>query len=155
VVLPPLRSRPREIGILARSFLEEACARFKRPALSLSVATMQRLAAWSWPGNVRELKNTMEYVAATVTGAIAEPSHLPDRIAGPSAPPPAATAETTPTPPPATREFRPIADEIRELERTRIAESLAASGGVQTRAAELIGMPLRTFVKRIKEYGLA
>jgi len=50
--------------------------------------------------------------------------------------------------------FAPIADEVRELERRRRSEALEASGWVQTRAAELIGMPLRTFQQKAKQYGL-
>jgi DNA-binding NtrC family response regulator len=50
------------------------------------------------------------------------------------------------------RRFRPIDDEIRELERTRMIEALAATGGVQNRAAALIHMPLRTFVTKLKRY---
>ena len=52
------------------------------------------------------------------------------------------------------RTFRPIEDEIRELERTRMIEALAATSGVQNRAAELIQMPLRTFVTKLKRYAI-
>lgn len=52
------------------------------------------------------------------------------------------------------RAFRPIDDEVRELERTRMRQALEASGGNQTRAAMLIAMPLRTFVSKLKLYGL-
>ncbi len=58
------------------------------------------------------------------------------------------------TPPP-TRVFRPLEDELRELERTRIEEALAAANGNQTRAAELIAMPLRTFMNKVKLYNLS
>jgi DNA-binding NtrC family response regulator len=51
--------------------------------------------------------------------------------------------------------FRPIDEEVRELERTRMAAALAATDGNQTRAASLIGMPLRTFQTKVKQYGLA
>ena len=50
--------------------------------------------------------------------------------------------------------FRPLADEIRELEKRRILEAMAAAGGVQTRAAELIGMPVRTLFGKLKLYGI-
>jgi two-component system, NtrC family, response regulator AtoC len=50
--------------------------------------------------------------------------------------------------------FRPIADELRELERRRMAEALSASGGVKTRAAQLIDMPIRTFTLKLKQYKL-
>ncbi len=47
-----------------------------------------------------------------------------------------------------------IGAEIKALERARMVEALAASGGVQKHAAQLIGMPLRTFVLKVKQYGL-
>ena len=51
--------------------------------------------------------------------------------------------------------FRPIADEVRELERARMIAALQATGGVQNRAAALIEMPLRTFVTKVKRYAIA
>jgi DNA-binding NtrC family response regulator len=48
----------------------------------------------------------------------------------------------------------PLAEELRALERGRIVEALAQTGGVQKRAAALIGMPLRTFASKVKHYGL-
>ena len=53
-----------------------------------------------------------------------------------------------------TRKFRPIEEEVRELERMRMIEALAACDGVQNQAAELIEMPLRTFVTKLKRYGI-
>jgi DNA-binding NtrC family response regulator len=50
--------------------------------------------------------------------------------------------------------FVPIRDELRDLERRRMCEALTAAGGNQTRAAALICMPLRTFVTKVKVYGL-
>ena len=90
----------------------------------------------------------MEYAAATATEDLVEPWHLPPRVQGGSVTPPAPDAR-----PPEPR-FRPIADEIEELERRRMSEALAAAEGVQTRAAELISMSLRTFQQRLKDYGM-
>ena len=50
--------------------------------------------------------------------------------------------------------FRPIGEEVEELERRRMAQALEAVGGVQTRAADLIGMPRRTFTVKLRRYGL-
>jgi DNA-binding NtrC family response regulator/pSer/pThr/pTyr-binding forkhead associated (FHA) protein len=169
VTLPPLRDRPLELPLLARTFLDEACARVGRPSLHLSAAVMGVLGAYSWPGNVRELKNALAYVAATAPGPIVEPSHLPEAVrqgggeglAPPDAPPVAAPVPAAAPPgfaredltaKPAPGTFRPIAEELRELERQRMVEALEATGGVQTRAAQLIGMPLRTFCFKLKQY---
>ncbi len=160
VVLPPLRDRTSELPLLAGSFLEEACARAGRPALHLSAAAMSMLSAHDWPGNVRELKNVMEYVVATCPGPIIEPSHLPDSLyrAEPPrevpSPSPATPATETPVHP-GRGPFRPVAEELRELERQRMVEALEASGGVKKRAAELIGMPLRTFTFKLRQYRIS
>lgn len=56
-----------------------------------------------------------------------------------------------PTPP---AQFRPLADEIRELEQARISAALDAASGNQRVAAQLLAMPLRTFVFKLKQYGM-
>ncbi len=149
LTLPPLRDRRRELGLLARHFLKEACLRVGREDLSLSPFALQKLHAHQWPGNLRELKNAMNYVASTCMARLVEPWHLPDEVTG-QAGPLALAAQGDPVPTP----LRPLEEEIRELERTRIAEALRRAGGVQTRAAELLSMPLRTFSGKIRLYGL-
>jgi DNA-binding NtrC family response regulator len=150
VVVPPLCDRPLDVQVLARAFLAAACERLARPApaLTISPAAMHRLALHPWPGNLRELKNAAEYLAATVDGSTVEPRHLPEEIAR-SAPPWATTARRAD--PTATPRFRSLYEEIDELTRTRMLEALAASAGARARAAELIGLPLRTFVTKMKE----
>jgi transcriptional regulator with GAF, ATPase, and Fis domain len=207
--LPPLRSRKRELQLLAQAFLDEAATRAGREQMQISAAAMARLSAYSWPGNIRELKNTMEYLAAAVLEPVLEPSHLGERLGGegalPAAPsvaavPPApvprqptplvssppvaqsggggplrsmedelrelersrlaaalAAGErrgAEPAPDPGAIGMRPLEEEIRELERNRISAALVATGGNRTRAAKLIGMPLRTFLAKLKQYNL-
>jgi DNA-binding NtrC family response regulator/pSer/pThr/pTyr-binding forkhead associated (FHA) protein len=151
VVLPPLRDRPRELSMLMRAFLAEACERLERKVPALSRAALATLAGYSWPGNVRELKNTMEFIAAAAEDVV-DAHHLPGRLARVEAPPPEppkveATAPDGP-------QFRVLADEIEDLERTRLKQALEAAGGVKAQAARLIGMPLRTFVAKLKQYGI-
>jgi len=152
VALPPLRERPREIAVLARSFLDEACNTHDRPAMTFSAAAMDALARHGWPGNVRELKNEMQCVAATVDGVIVAPWHLSETIV--AVPDRSARVASESAAPVRARTMRPLADEIRELERRRMCEALAAAGGVQKRAAKLIAMPLRTFRMKAKQHGL-
>ncbi|RKH07918.1 sigma 54-interacting transcriptional regulator [Corallococcus carmarthensis] len=152
VHLPPLRHRRVEIPILARAFLQAACEQLGRAPLLLSDRVMACLLAFDWPGNVRELKNDMAFLAATVRDASVEPWHLPSKLGGPRTPvpvdPPVAPVGAPPR-------FRPIEEELRELERARMVEALEASGGVQTHAAELLAMPRRTFFTKMKQYGLS
>ncbi|MBK7862594.1 MAG: sigma-54-dependent Fis family transcriptional regulator [Archangiaceae bacterium] len=149
--LPPLRDRKRELPILARAFLSQACARIGRAPMGIGDGAMQALSLHQWPGNVRELRNMMEYVAATVVEDTVEPWHLDARLGRAPARAPAAgeargveSGET----------FRPIHEEVQELERTRMLQALHAHGWNQTRAADAIAMPLRTFVTKFKQYDL-
>ncbi|MBL8950040.1 MAG: sigma 54-interacting transcriptional regulator [Myxococcaceae bacterium] len=145
VNLPPLRERRREVPLLARLFAENAASLAGRPAPLLSGRTLAALARHDWPGNVRELKNAMEFAVATATGPLIDPEHLPASSSS------AAPAQGTPA---AKTGFVPLAQELKELERRRMKEALEAAGGVQTKAAELIGMPRRTFVLKLRELRL-
>jgi DNA-binding NtrC family response regulator len=154
VWLPPLRDRLRELPILARHFLDRACANAQRGPMALSTGAIQSLVRYGWPGNVRELKNLMEYLAATVTEPVIEPWHLSEKIgtkpAEPSIP---ADEEAAPSVErSALGGFPRIDDEIRKLEKAHMMAALAATRGNQTQAAALIGMPLRTFVAKLKSF---
>jgi DNA-binding NtrC family response regulator len=153
IVVPPLRDRPLDIPVLARRFLEGACAAIGKPAPAISAEAVRQLQLYLWPGNVRELKNVMELLASVVHAAAIEAAHLPDGVRTTlpwQRPQPAGRAAADPIPP----RFATLAEEIRDLERRRIAEALAASDGVRVRASERLGMPLRTLLSKIKAYGL-
>ena len=157
VTLPPLRARRREIALLAQQFL--ALARGDNAPIAISTAALAQLAGHAWTGNIRELEHAMAYAAALVDGDRVEPWHLPEALA----PEPAAATPDAPDAPPVrdaiviarpSASFRPIAEELQALERRRMTEALRATGGVQRRAAELIGMPVRTFTFKLTQYGL-
>jgi DNA-binding NtrC family response regulator len=112
--------------------------------MRLSGPAIRELLDRPFPGNVRELRNAMAYAAAVTDGEVLEPWHLPAKAAG-----------CAPSGEPAVEvRFRPLAEEIEELERRRMKEALAACHGNQSRAADLISMPRRTFVTKVGRYGL-
>ena len=160
LVLPPLRDRPADLPLLAKRFLVDACARLNRPAAQLTPAALACLSSHAWPGNLRELKNTMDFVAATVSDRIIHAWHLPEKFRVDASGRPLATMPEAVPPEPADAlpaapaEFRNIYEEIRELERARIVAALESVGGVQAKAAKLIGMPVRTFISKMKQYGI-
>jgi transcriptional regulator with PAS, ATPase and Fis domain len=138
VHLPPLRERREDIALLAGRFLETL-----QPGVTLSLAAMQRLLAHDWPGNVRELRNTLER-AALLAGdaAVLEPRHLP------------ALAETGPG-----EAVQAGADDLDSrlaaYERSLIEAALARTGGVQARAATLLGIKERSLWHRVKKLGIS
>jgi len=157
VRLPALRARRREIPILARAFVEGGRRSLGRGPLPFSEAALRMLDAHPWPGNVRELRNVCEYLAATVTDAAIMPLHLSQRLV----PAEEVGAETLPSrlgaaPSPArgAGDMPSLADANRQFERERIESALQATGGNKTKAARLLGVPLRTFMEKIKRHGI-
>jgi DNA-binding NtrC family response regulator len=153
LTIPPLRERLSEISMLARTFVLEACAESGRPAPTIADEVFEILEAYSWPGNIRELKNYMDRALVLCEGELL-PEHLPLEkmthdghrylvAAGP-------TAETLPA-----SDRRTLLGDGRREERQRMLDALAAWGGNQTRAAESMGMPRRTFVSKLDRYGFA
>ncbi len=161
LTLPPLRDRPRDLACLSTRMLEEQCRAQGRAPLTWSVAAAQALFSYSWPGNVRELRNAVQYAANSAPDDATEVEtwHLPASMTRGAAASAVAASAPAASSEPASLEssttFRPIADEVRELERRRMVEALRATGGVQNRAAELIEMPLRTFATKLKRYRIA
>jgi len=146
ISVPPLRARKEDITRLAERIARNAAETQGRTPPTFAPDAMDLLYRHAWPGNVRELKNVMEYLAAahpeSTLGAAQVAARLELRAA-PANPWPRAHGE-----------FQPIADELRELETRRMREALEATGWNQTRAAELIAMPVRTFFAKVKQYGL-
>ncbi len=141
IEIPALRDRPKDIVPLAKRFARGALPEDASP--ELGAATLAILERYPWPGNVRELKNAMERAAVLAGDGPIEPRHLPPELRG-DAPAPRAEPEGA-----------TVRDQMESLERQRIEDALRATGGNQTKAAELIGMPRRTFVKRLDAYGIA
>ena len=154
IVIPPLRERPDEIVPLARAFAGRA-----RPGASVVLGneTIAAMMAHNWPGNVRELRNTIERAVLMSSGGAIRPSHL---VLEPSRP---VLRDSYPTVPverishetlSSSRPSGPLANEVAELERKRIVETLEHFGGNQTQAARALGMSRTTLIARMEEYAL-
>jgi DNA-binding NtrC family response regulator len=155
VWIPPLRSRQRELPLLARRFLGEASTHSNRPVPLLSDSALSVLCSHPWQGNVRELKNVMNFLAATVTEPIIEAWHVSERLGERPPVPPESPDDNQPSGPQGVpRAFRALAEEVRELEERRMVEALESTDWNQTRAAAVLSMPLRTFVTRFKQFDL-
>ena len=141
LTLPPLRARKEEIGELARLFARRTAKVMGTAAPEISPQALAALEAHRGPGNVRELRNVVERAVVLAGGAPLGPEHLMIE------PPRPAAAE-------AAGEASTLRSDLDARERERIESALRECGGNQTKAAELLGMPRRTLVKRLGEYGL-
>ncbi len=150
VQLPPLRARRRELRLLAERFLSDASLGASRPRLSLSEGAVARLQAHDWPGNVRELKNLMEYLAATISEGPVTPEQMPAFSPGSKSAASASRMEAAA----AAEGTKPFRTAKEDFERSNIENALVAAGGNRTRAAKILGMPLRTLTWKLKRFGM-
>jgi len=145
VALPPLRDRGGDVEALARTFLEEF-AREQGSPRTLSKAALERVAAYGWPGNVRELKNAVQQ-AVILAGETIEPEHLPEPVRGGAAPVPGVT--TAGGTAGVTFEL-PIS--LAEAQRRLVVATLEQLDGDKQKAAEALGISLKTLYSRLREY---
>jgi two-component system response regulator AtoC len=143
--IPPLRERPGDVQQLADHFLGALCQEHGKPVKRLSPETIDLLVRYPWPGNVRELRNVMESVVVFHQGDEVQPGDLPMEVrestalSAIGAPVQAAAGAGEP---------RTMAD----IERQAILETLSRTGGHRARAADLLGIGLRTLQRKLKEY---
>jgi two-component system NtrC family response regulator len=130
--VPPLRARPEDVAVLARSFLAAASARTQRP-LSFQSEALARLRAHPWPGNVRELENAITRLSVLAP----QPEITADDVAHFAFGPVVAGRAALPT------------LNIPELERMAISAALERHGGNKPAAAEELGISLRTLYNRL------
>jgi transcriptional regulator with GAF, ATPase, and Fis domain len=138
--IPPLRERKIDILALAHHFLEKFCEENGRPLPQISPQLKTLLLQSSWPGNVRELQNYIERLAVMVQGSVLDPAFFPtDMEKRPSVPvrQAASPLEVSSAPIPDGANHR---NAVEDFERARIIRALEESGGVQRRAAEILGL---------------
>jgi two-component system response regulator FlrC len=152
LLIPALRQRPADILPLARHFLAEHGGRSGRPGLQLSPAAESVLTAHAWPGNVRELENVMQRAVIFAAGEVVEADalHLTTALAPPAVAQPAVAAPVAISAGVLTNGQKP--DNMRDLEREHILDTLAALGGSRKLAGERLGMSERTLRYKLKQY---
>ncbi len=139
IYLPPLTERKEDISILVQHFLQKG----PRP-VKISPSAMHMLLAYSWPGNVRQLENVIERSAVMSEKGTIEVPHLPAEVRG----------RFTGQAPKISNGFASIDDQLREIEKGMIIDALLKTGGIQVRAAELLGINQRSLWHRIKKYNI-
>ncbi len=155
--IPPLRERPSDIPLLVEHYLNVFCKEHGKEAKRLAPEALEILMGYAWPGNVRQLRNVVESMVVF---------HLGTEIAVRDVPVEIRESSTLISPSsfvegrdeggghgasagaPASREPLTMA----EIERRAILETLERTGGHRARAADLLGIGLRTLQRKLKEY---
>ena len=149
--LPPLREHKDDLPTLAEAMLAEMNRKHNRKVAGLAPAMLERLTAYDWPGNARELRNTIERAVILCTdGEMLEAKHLQMNIGR------AQSVGTQSTAAPAVTDTAsvmvPVGTTVDEAERLLILRTLESAGQNKTRAAEILGVSLKTLHNKLKEY---
>jgi len=136
ISLPPLRDRAEDIAELTEHFVNKFCKQTGRN-LSISQKAIEMLEKYSWHGNVRELEHTIERAVALEREDEIQPERLPDNISNYN--PIRIEAEFD-----LPEDGINLTSHLENLEKTYVVEALQRTGGNQTKAAELLKMPVRS-----------
>jgi DNA-binding NtrC family response regulator len=142
--MPLLREHKEDIPDLVKALMGEMNAKHGRKVGAVSEAVINLFHNYSWPGNVRELRNTLERAVIVCDGPVVETKHLPPGF-GQSI-------------------YRAASDDsnavrlgvgttVEEAEKLLILKTLEATSNNKTRAAEILGISLKTLHNKLKEYG--
>ena len=154
--LPPLRQRLEDLPVLCEAILRDANDKNGTRVTGIDADVLIRLTRHNWPGNVRELRNIMERAAILAGQGQVQVNHLPPQLgmtvnlaAAGEAPPggPGVSPGETIT--------LPVGTTVHDAEKAMIFLTLAHTKNNKTRAAEILGISLKTLFNKLKEYGSA
>ena len=143
--LPPLRERIEDLPQLAEYFLKRACARINKRIDRISPPAMSLLAQYRWAGNLREMQNVIESAVIMAASTVIEPENI-------SFPLQDSQLENQMS---QNLNFMDAkAKAVEKFERQALTRYLAESKGNVSKAAELAGLPRRTFHRLMEKHGI-
>jgi DNA-binding NtrC family response regulator len=144
IKLPPLRERKQDIPRLVEAFIREFNLEHEKSITGISRGAMDLLMQYHWPGNVRELKNTIEgMVVLSPSGRVLDVSDLPEQI-----------LRQVGSEMGAGGMYLRIGMTMEEIEKIAIEHTLRSVGYDKQKAAEILGIGLRTLYRKQKRYRL-
>ena len=160
--LPPLRRRLEDIPALADAILSDLDQKHGVRVTGFEPDVLVRLQRHSWPGNVRELRNVLERAAIIAGSGLLGAQHLPASFSGhpglaaavgPAAGTTSALAGQLPAAAAGEGVFIPVGTRVEHAEKSLILMTLAHTKNNKTRAADVLGISLKTLFNKLKEYG--
>jgi DNA-binding NtrC family response regulator len=141
--MPALREHKEDIRELVKSLIADMNQKHDRKVADVSEAVLNVFQTYSWPGNVRELRNTLERAVIVCEGGLIETKHLPPGFGQ--------SVRQVVSDPDAVH--LGVGTTVGEAEKLLILKTLQATGNNKTRAAEILGISLKTLHNKLKEYG--
>src|SRR5581483_10383878 len=142
--MPALREHREDVPDLVHALLAEMSSKHGRRVATVSEAVLNAFKNYTWPGNVRELRNTLERAVIVSEGPVIETKHLPPGFGH---------APTRPSLDDADSIRVGVGTTVGEAERLLILKTLESTNNNKTRAAEILGISLKTLHNKLKEYG--
>jgi len=146
--MPALREKPEDIRPLAEHFLAKYSGLMGKSARAISEPALEHLESYHWPGNVRELENVVERAVALESSDVIHPGSLPREVRLGKSHRGGEVAVVLP------EAGLDLERHIEDLRRRYMMEAMERTGGVQTHAAEMLGMTFRSFRYFAKKYSL-
>src|SRR5690242_1725819 len=141
--LPPLREHKEDISLLVEHILRDINAKHGKNVKGIGAEVMDVFMSHTWPGNIRELRNVLERSAIMCEKDLITRACLPGEFGKTSAKGPSDLGGIR----------FPIGTTVDAMERELILQTLNATGNNKTRAADLLGISLKTLHNKLKEYG--
>src|SRR5262250_1286855 len=141
--LPPLREHKEDIPLLAEHILKDVNAKHGKNVRGIGAEVLDIFMSHTWPGNIRELRNVLERSAIMSEKDLISRSSLPGEFGRVGTKGPSDLSSI---------KF-PVGTTVDAMERELILQTLQATGNNKTRAAELLGVSLKTLHNKLKEYG--
>jgi DNA-binding NtrC family response regulator len=141
--LPPLRDHKEDIPLLVDYMLRDVNAKHGKQVRGIGAEVLDIFMSHTWPGNIRELRNVLERAAIMCDKELITRGTLPGEFGKTGAKGPGDLS---------TIKF-PVGTTVDAMERELILQTLGATGNNKTRAAELLGISLKTLHNKLKEYG--
>jgi DNA-binding NtrC family response regulator len=141
--LPPLREHKEDIPLLVEHILRDVNAKHGKHVRGIGAEVMDIFMSHTWPGNIRELRNVLERASIMCEKELITRACLPGEFGKTSAKGPSDLTAI---------KF-PVGTTVDAMERELILQTLNATGNNKTRAAELLGISLKTLHNKLKEYG--
>ncbi len=144
--MPPLREHKEDIPAIVEAMIQDMNDKHGRSVPGVDSGMLQRLMQYDWPGNVRELRNTIERAVILCGSNPVSAQHLPPGFGtrGVESSADASVANTVKV---------EVGTTVDEAERLLIVKTLASTNNNKTRAAEILGISLKTLHNKLKEYG--
>ena len=143
IQMPPLRKHIEDVPAIAAAMIVDMNEKHGCSVTGVSDALMTQLKRYPWPGNVRELRNTIERAVVLAGSGALTVEHLPHGFGDP-APQPAASSLTG--------VHVTVGTTVDEAERQLILKTLDSTHNNKTRAAEILGISVKTLQNKMKEY---